>query len=344
MTVRVRGIAAGSILFAALYAAMTFSWAAFAQTKPSQAQPVAKPTQAKPVAANTAPASERDKVSYMIGADVGRSIAPVGPDLDIAAFERAVKNAFSGGKPLLTDEQSQSVGRALMQRIGERSGKTLPGAAPGTKAPAVDKAQVGFLVGTDVGRSLSPIQGELNMPVFLQAMKTLVAGEKPLLADAEMDQIREAFSKRMQAQEQTRVADLTRKNAAEGAAFLTKNKQAKGVISTASGLQYMVLRQGNGKRPRSTERVRVNYRGTLLDGTEFDSSYSRGQPAEFALDQVIAGWTEGVALMPVGAKYRFWIPSAIGYGERGSPPSIGPNATLVFDVELLDVLGAQPAP
>jgi FKBP-type peptidyl-prolyl cis-trans isomerase FkpA len=345
MTVRVRGIAAGSIFFAAFCAAITFSWAASAQTKPAQTKSAqAKPAQAKPAVANTAPVSERDKVSYMIGADVGRSIAPVGPDLDFAAFERAVKNAFSGGKPLLTDEQSQSVGRALMQRIGERSGKTLPGVAPGAKAPALDKSQVGFLVGTDVGRSLSPIQDELNMPVFLQAMKTLIVGEKPLLADAEMDQIRETFSKRMQGKEQARIADLSRKNAAEGAAFLAKNKQAKGVISTASGLQYMVLRQGNGKRPRSTERVRVNYRGTLLDGSEFDSSYSRGQPAEFALDQVIAGWTEGVALMPVGAKYRFWIPSAIGYGERGSPPSIGPNATLVFDVELLDVLGAQPAP
>jgi FKBP-type peptidyl-prolyl cis-trans isomerase FkpA len=255
-----------------------------------------------------------------------------------------VKNAFSGGKPLLTEEQSQSVGRALMQRIGERSGKSLPGVAPGTKAPPVDKGQVGFLVGTDVGRSLAPIQEELNMPVFLQAMTALIAGQKPLLSETEMDQIREAFSKRMEAKEKARIADLARKNAADGSAFLAKNKQTKGVISTPTGLQYMVLRQGNGKRPRSTERVRVNYRGTLLDGNEFDSSYSRGQPAEFALDQVIPGWTEGVALMPVGAKYRFWIPSAIAYGERGSPPTIGPNATLVFDVELLDILDGAPSP
>ncbi|MCC7249874.1 MAG: FKBP-type peptidyl-prolyl cis-trans isomerase [Lysobacter sp.] len=284
--------------------------------------------------------SERDKVSYMIGADVGHSIAPVGPDLDLAAFERAVKNAFAGGKPLLSDEESQTVGRALMQRIGERSGKTLPGVAPGTKAPPVDKAKVGFLVGTDVGRSLAPIQSELELPVFLQAMKTLIAGGKSLLSDAEMDQLRKSFSQRMEAKEKARMADLQRKNAEEGAAFLARNKQTKGVISTRSGLQYMVLRQGAGKRPRSTERVRVNYRGTLLDGTEFDSSYSRGQPAEFALDQVIAGWTEGVALMPIGAKYRFWVPSAIGYGERGSPPTIGPNATLVFDVELLDILSS----
>ncbi len=321
MSVRFRGLSAWIAATLVAPLAVSLSMAVVAQDKP-------------------AAMSERDQVSYMIGADVGRSIASVGPDLDAAAFERAMKNAFSGGKPLLTDEESQTVGRALMQRIGERSGKTLPGAAPGTKAPPVDKSKVGFLVGTDVGRSLAPIQEELNLTVFLQAMKTLIAGGKSQLTDPEMDQIRESFSKRMEAKEKARIADAIRKNAAEGAAFLAKNKQTKGVISTASGLQYMVLRQGTGKRPRSTERVRVNYRGTLLDGSEFDSSYSRGQPAEFALDQVIAGWTEGVALMPVGAKYRFWIPSAIGYGERGSPPTIGPNATLVFDVELLDILGA----
>jgi FKBP-type peptidyl-prolyl cis-trans isomerase FkpA len=351
MSLRFRGLAAWMAVCLIAPAALLLPANAPAQDKPAQpkqTQPKqaqqkpsqAKPAQEKPAQETSATMSDRSKVSYMVGSDVGRSIAAVGPDLDLAAFERAVKNAFSGGKPLLTDEESQTVGRALMQRIGERSGKALPGTAPGTKAPPVDKAKVGFLVGTDVGRSLSPIQEELDLPTFLQAVKTLVAGGKPALSDADMDQVRESFSKRMEAKEKARIAEAITKNAAEGAAFLSKNKQSKGVISTASGLQYMVLRQGTGKRPRSTDRVRVNYRGTLLDGSEFDSSYSRGQPAEFALDQVIAGWTEGLALMPVGAKYRFWIPSAIGYGERGSPPSIGPNATLVFDVELLDVLGA----
>lgn len=321
ISVRVRGFAASTWCSLACAFVLFFCATAWAQDKP-------------PVM------TEREKVSYMVGADVGRSIAQVRPDLDLAAFERAVKNAFAGGKPLLSDDESQAVSRALMQRIGERSGKTLPGVAPGTKAPPVDKAKVGFLVGADVGRSLQPIQAELDLPVLMQAFKTLIAGGKPVLSEAEMDRVRKSFSERMEAKEKARMADLQRKNAEEGAAFLAKNKQTKGVISTRSGLQYMVLRQGAGKRPRSTERVRVNYRGTLLDGTEFDSSYSRGQPAEFALDQVIAGWTEGVTLMPIGAKYRFWIPSAIGYGERGSPPTIGPNATLVFDVELLDILSS----
>ncbi len=319
MSVRFRGPAAW-MLVAALMIADT----AFAQDK-------------------TALTTERDKISYMVGADVGRSIAPVGPDLDMAAFQRAIKNAFDGGKPLLADAEAQTVGSALMQRIEERKGKPALGKAPGAKTQAlpkdaVAKDKVGYLVGADVGRSLTPIKAEIDMATFLQALRTQMAGGKSLMTDVEMDQLRESFSKRMQAKEQARASDLARKNEADGAAFLLNNKKTKGVISTASGLQYMVLRQATGKRPLPTDRVRVHYRGTLLDGTEFDSSYSRGQPAEFALNQVIAGWTEGVALMRVGAKYRFWIPSAIAYGERGSPPSIAPNATLIFDVELLDVL------
>ena len=314
MSVRFRGLAAWMAAATLLVAA----W--------SQAQDTAVPK------------TDREKASYMIGADVGRSISAVGPDLDISALERAIKNAFAGGKPLLSDEESRTVGSALMQRIGERTGKPVSGVAPGTKPPTVAKDKVGYMVGTDVGRSLMPIKDEIDLPVFLQAIRTLVVSGKPLMTDAEMGLVRDAFSKRMQAREEARAADSSRKNIEEGAAFLAKNKTVKGVITTSSGLQYMVLRQGPGQRPRPSDKVRVNYQGTLLDRTVFDSSYERGQPAEFALNQVIAGWTEGVALMPVGAKYRFWIPASIAYGERGSPPTIGPNATLVFDVELLDVL------
>jgi FKBP-type peptidyl-prolyl cis-trans isomerase FkpA len=204
----------------------------------------------------------------------------------------------------------------------------------------VDKAKVGQLLGGQViGPSLAQIKDEIDLPVFLQAVRTVLAGGQPLLADADAKTVLAAFSQRMQGQMQAKAAALGEKNRAEGAAFLARNKTAKGVITTPSGLQYMVLRQGSGARPKPSDRVTVNYKGSLLDGTVFDSSYDRPQPPEpFALDQVIPGWGEGVSLMPVGAKYRFWIPAELGYGDKGTPGGpIGPNATLVFDVELLGI-------
>ena len=279
-------------------------------------------------------ATDRDKASYMVGMDVGRSIAPVAPDLDVAAFEKAVRNAFDGGKPLLAEEEVKPLAQALMQRIAARDGK-----APAGAVPEVSHEKVGYLVGADVGRSLAPIKDELDVAVLVQALRTVLANGTPLLSQAEADAVRGAFSTRMQAQMQAKAAAVAGKNQAEGAAFLAKNKATKGVYTTPSGLQYMVLRQGAGVRAKPGDRVRVNYQGSLLDGTVFDSSYERGQPAEFALNEVIPGWTEGVSLMPVGAKYRFWVPGNLAYGEKGTPGGpIGPNATLVFDVELMGIL------
>ncbi|MFC3549622.1 FKBP-type peptidyl-prolyl cis-trans isomerase N-terminal domain-containing protein [Lysobacter cavernae] len=279
--------------------------------------------------------TEREKASYMVGSDIAQSIAPVAPDIDLAAFERAIKNAFDGGKPLLSETEAQAVGPALMQRIASRSGQ----APAGGKVPDVAKDKVAYLVGADVGRSLAPIKDELELPVLVQAIRTSFAKGKPLLSEAEVGPVREAFQQKIQTKMQAQASAVGDKNKADGAKFLTENKAVKGVFTTGSGLQYMVLRQGAGARPATTDRVRVNYHGTLLDGTVFDSSYERGQPAEFALNQVIAGWTEGVAMMPVGSKFRFWIPGDLAYGGKGTPGGpIGPNATLVFDVELMAIL------
>jgi FKBP-type peptidyl-prolyl cis-trans isomerase FkpA len=284
--------------------------------------------------------SDREKVSYAIGMDVGNSIKPVGPDLDIASFQRAIRNAFDGGKPLLSEDEAKATDQALRARIGARDGKTSPGMPPGTQPPAVDKGKVGLLVGgLMVGRSLIPIKDEIDLPVLVQAVGTTLAGDKPLMDEAEAKAVLTTFTQQMQAKLQADAAAAAGRNQAEGAAFLAKNKLVKGVFTTASGLQYMVLRQGAGPRPLPSDRVRVNYHGTLLDGTVFDSSYDRGQPAEFALNEVIPGWTEGVAMMPVGGKYRFWIPGELAYGAKGTPGGpIGPNATLVFDVELMAIM------
>lgn len=299
------------------------------------AMPAAAQDSAAGDAAAPALSGERDKVSYMVGMDVARSIAPAGPDIDLPAFERALRNAWDGGKPLLAETEIKTVAQTLMQRIAERSGKAPAGAA----APAVDRAKVGYLVGSDVGRSLAPIKVELDLRVLMQGLATVLGNGKPLLAETEANALRAAFSQRVQARLQAQVAVAAERNRSEGAAFLAKNKAVKGVFATPSGLQYMVLRQGAGARPKPGDRVRVNYQGSLLDGTVFDSSYQNGQPAEFQLNQVIVGWTEGVGLMPVGSKYRFWIPGELAYGAQGTPGGpIGPNATLVFDVELMAIL------
>jgi FKBP-type peptidyl-prolyl cis-trans isomerase FkpA len=285
----------------------------------------------------TALATDRDKVSYMAGMDVARSIAAAAPDMDDAAFERALRNGMAGNKPLLGEQEAQATARALFAAIAARKGQP-PGAVPAA-TPGLSREKVGLLVGADVGRSLAPVASEIDIPVFMQALHVVLQGGKPLLSEAEANAVRAAFTERVQAKMQAQVAQAGARNQAEGDAFLAKNKMVKGVHVTPSGLQYMVLRQGAGQRPMPTDRVRVNYRGTLLDGTEFDSSYARGEAAEFGLDQVIRGWTEGVGLMPVGSKYRFWIPASLGYGARGTPGGpIPPNATLTFDVELMAIL------
>jgi FKBP-type peptidyl-prolyl cis-trans isomerase FkpA len=287
--------------------------------------------------------SDRDKVSYAIGMDVANSIEPVGQDMDIGAFEQSIRHAFAGGEPTLSREDAMATDAALRARVAARQGKPAPGAAPGTPAaqpPAVDKVKVGQLVGGQmVGPSLVSIKDEVDLPVLIQAVRTVLSGGKPLLDAAEEKAVLVAFSQKMQGAMQAKALAAGARNQTEGAAFLAKNKTVKGVFTTPSGLQYMVLRQGAGPRPRPTDHVRVNYKGTLLDGSVFDSSYDRGQPAEFGLDQVIPGWTEGLTMMPVGGKYRFWIPADLAYGSKGTPGGpIGPNATLTFDVELMGIV------
>lgn len=203
-----------------------------------------------------------------------------------------------------------------------------------------ERAEVSYMIGLDVAKSLEPIKGDIDVEMLAKAMSDTFAGADKLMNDEQATRVREAFTVRIQAKQQAEQAAKAEANLKEGEAFLAANKDKPGVKTTESGLQYLVLREGSGAKPAATDRVKVHYRGTLLDGTEFDSSYERGQPAEFGLNQVIPGWSEGVALMPVGSKYQFWIPAALGYGESGGGP-IGPNAMLTFEVELIEIVAGN---
>lgn len=271
--------------------------------------------------------TEKDKVSYAIGLDVARNFAPIAQQIDLGALEKSVKNILAGGKPLQSEAEAKATDEALRNSL-----MAVKGAAPGTLPPTVDKVKVGTMLGDRaVGPGLARFKDDIDVAVVMQALRTAFANGALLLDPQQAQSTLQAYGMRQH-------AAAGEKNRAEGKAFLEKNKTQKGVITTGSGLQYMVLRPGSGARPNANSTVSVNYEGKLLDGTTFDSSYQRGQSAEFPLTGVIAGWTEGIPLMATGAKYRFWIPSELAYGPNGQPQGgIGPDAVLTFDVELLGV-------
>jgi peptidyl-prolyl cis-trans isomerase len=197
--------------------------------------------------------------------------------------------------------------------------------------------KVSYALGIGIGRQLSQMgAADLNIDDFAQAIKDVIAGDLKL-GDAEAQQIVQEFFAKQEEKQKAEAAEKGKAAKQEGEKFLAENGKKEGVITTASGLQYQVLREGNGQSPKATDTVECHYEGTLIDGTKFDSSYDRGQTATFPLNQVIAGWTEGLQLMKEGGKYRFFIPYELGYGERGAGASIPPFSTLVFDVELVSV-------
>lgn len=199
--------------------------------------------------------------------------------------------------------------------------------------------KVSYALGIGIGRQLAQMGAvELNIDDFAQAIKDVIAGEKLKVSDTEAQTIVQNFFAEQEKKQRAAAAEKHKEAKAAGEQYLAENAKKEGVVTTATGLQYMVLKEGNGKQPKATDKVRCHYEGMLIDGTLFDSSIQRGEPAVFGLNQVIAGWTEGLQLMKEGGKYRFFIPYQLGYGERGAGGSIPPFAALVFDVELIEVV------
>lgn len=201
-----------------------------------------------------------------------------------------------------------------------------------------DIEKMSYALGMNIAGNISELPLKIDSAALIKALQTVLAGEEPALAQEEYAQNMQKFQQEVQSAGQKAMKEAAENNRAAGKEFLAANAKKEGVKTTASGLQYMVLAEGNGPKPAKTSKVRVHYTGTLIDGKVFDSSVQRGEPAEFGLNQVIAGWTEGLQLMPTGAKYRFFIPAELAYGDRGAPGAIPPCAALIFDVELLAIL------
>lgn len=210
-------------------------------------------------------------------------------------------------------------------------------AGTGSTKLASQEDSVSYILGYKMGENLKQQSVPVNPAIIYSGMQAGFTGVAAPMHDSTMQSVMMAFQVRMMGVQHQKDSAAAIDNEKAGAAFMETNKTKEGVKTTASGLQYKVLKEGAGAKPKATSTVTVHYTGTLLDGKKFDSSYDHGQPATFQLNQVIPGWTEGVQLMTPGSKYQFWIPGNLGYGPQGSPPTIPPNATLVFEVELLAV-------
>jgi FKBP-type peptidyl-prolyl cis-trans isomerase len=215
-------------------------------------------------------------------------------------------------------------------------------ASPGSGWSTEDKA--GYIIGFNLGNNLRSQEVPVSADQIIKGLRDGLGNAKGQLTDEEIQATMTQFQQTMMAKQQAKMKVVGDKNKKEGEDFLAANKAKPGVKTTASGLQYQVLQEGSGPSPKPTDKVTVNYKGTLLDGKVFDSSYDRGQPVTFGVSQVIPGWVEGLQLMKAGSKYHFTIPSALAYGENGAGGDIGPNSVLQFDVELLKIEpGDQPA-
>lgn len=207
----------------------------------------------------------------------------------------------------------------------------------GRKIPETEKEKISYVIGVNAVNNFKSRGDDFDLEMVIQGLRDAHLGNKLLISEEESRSILDAYrAKQFQKQvEDSRIS--AEKNKEDGDAFLAKNKTKEGVVTLASGLQYKIIKAGDGRKPTDEDMVQVHYRGTLLDGTEFDSSFKRGKPSSFSLSGIIPGWREALKLMPVGSKWQLFIPSGLAYGAKGAGSDIGPNATLIFEVELLGI-------
>lgn len=229
------------------------------------------------------------------------------------------------------------LGNVLAQTPPATTQQTPAAASQTSSALKTEKDKVSYAIGMNIGTTLHRQSVDVDPKILQQGLEDAMAGGKTLLSEAEARATLNEFQADMRKKMQEKMQAEGEANKKEGDAFLAANKAKEGVVTLPSGLQYKILTPGTGPKPTATDSVICNYRGTLIDGKEFDSSYKRGQPATFPVSGVIKGWTEALQLMPVGSKWQLVVPSDLAYGERGQGPDIAPNATLIFEVELLSI-------
>lgn len=201
--------------------------------------------------------------------------------------------------------------------------------------------KVSYGIGLDIGSTLQRQSLDLDPEALAAGIADMLSGREPRLTVEEVQTVMKAFQEEMRAKAEVDQQTVAEKNKKEGNDFLSENKGKEGVVTLPSGLQYKIIKEGSGEIPKKTDTVKTNYRGSLIDGTEFDSSYKRGEPTSFPVGAVISGWTEALQLMKVGSKWELYVPSNLAYGPRGTGQMIGPNATLVFEIELLGIEGQK---
>ncbi len=200
-----------------------------------------------------------------------------------------------------------------------------------------DREKTSYAIGAQTGADMKHFGMDVDPDLVARGFRDAYSGRKLLLNDQQMSETMTNISRIMEAKSGEMMKQDAERNKREGEAFLAQNARKEGVKTLPSGLQYKIMRAGSGRTPKATDTVAVNYRGTFIDGTEFDSSYRRGQPLTFQVNKMIKGWVEALQIMDVGAKWQLFIPSRLAYGEQGAPPAIGPNAALIYEVELLSI-------
>jgi FKBP-type peptidyl-prolyl cis-trans isomerase FklB len=261
---------------------------------------------------------------------------------DAALAQQAPATGAQQAPATLAPAKPATGSKSATGALGSTAAK--PGQATGAKRPATaaaplktPKEKASYAIGQNIGKGLKKDGVDVDAASLARGIRDAMAGNKPLLTDQEAQAAVMALASEVRAKQQAKMEIAGAANKKEGDAFLAANKTKDGVITLPSGLQYKILTAGTGPKPTAADKVTCNYRGTLIEGAEFDSSYKRGQPVTFSVGEVIKGWSEALQLMPVGSKWQLFVPSDLAYADHAPSPEIGPNSTLVFEVELLSI-------